>query len=213
MQNLLAEEKEKYERLLSQKQSEISSIREEWQEEAYRLEKENDQLKENKKDLLERISHLEITTGMRSAVGDPWEHKVYLKNQEIYELEKKIATMRNQTRFITDSSTLKSGLSRDAASAVKNAMEVLQAELESILHGHNTSIPLRLPPMMKLNELSVLIRSVHSSGDAEELEMTLLRRWVSKFEPAWLLRYLCLQLCVNGFSRLHFLILLRKARR
>jgi hypothetical protein len=191
IQDLSAEEKAQYEQLLAQKNSEAIKIRLEWQEETRNLKKENGRLREENIDLIQKVSHLELARDMRAADGDPWEHEFYRKNKEIYELEKKVSIMRNQMHFIPDSSTLNSSPSRDVDSAIQSTMEFLQAELESILHGHDTSIPLQVPTKIRSIDLNTLIRSIHSTG-VEGGEQKLLRQWSLKFEPDMVIKPLVL---------------------
>lgn len=191
VQSISIEGRERYEKLLSQKQLEVSSIRTEWRDEAYQLRRENKQLKEKREDLLEKIRLLENVLAKRGAVGDPWEYEFYLKNKAIYELEKKITSMQTQMRFITDGSNLSSGISIDAAPMITSTMEFLQAELDSILHGHDTLRPLHLPETIQSNDLSTLIRSVHPSEGVKS-EHWLLRRWVLQSDPDMVIKVLVL---------------------
>ncbi len=122
---------------------------------------------------------------------DLLEDELYMKNKQIWESDQRIRKMQSQMRFTTGKAP--PGLLLDKSGDIDSFMNFLEAELDSILHGHDAATTaLLLPTQVQSNDLAQLIRSVSGFAEEEATEGERLRGWILKFEPEIVIRTLTL---------------------
>ncbi|CAG8974760.1 hypothetical protein HYALB_00000371 [Hymenoscyphus albidus] len=169
---------------------EIREMRDEWNREVQELAKREENQKSTIQTLRKEKTHLESARDERKNTGESSIKDVlYLKNEEIWKLTKRIKEMEKLAHFTRVESTSPLLCWEE----VTNTMSVLSSELNLILTGHDQRKPLLIPNTIENPELAKLIRCA-LGNDGEEMgsERLVLRRWAAKYDPEVVIRNLIL---------------------
>ncbi|XMA20357.1 hypothetical protein WAI453_013148 [Rhynchosporium graminicola] len=145
--------------------AENDSTRSQWHQEVEKLEIKNKRLKKNEIDLRAQITHLKIAQQDRQNAGmNPLEGLLFSKDEEIWHLKQQNHEMRSLAGF--------SQLAPDQPAVhltdeIPNALQSIQSELYSILHGHDLAIPLLQPSFVQKDADLALLLQTLCSEDSE----------------------------------------------
>lgn len=172
---------------IKQKELEIHEIRHQWDQETWK----SLQLEKNQNSIAQALrrenTHLEIARDERRKAGkNPLEDVLYLKNEEIWKLCKRVKDMEKLATFTRCDGTE----TLISWNEVTSAIDMLSSELELILPGHDQRKPLLIPDVVEGSELARLIRCILGNETDAVKEKQALRCWVSRYDPEVVLRSL-----------------------
>jgi len=163
---------------LQQKNLEITNIQQQWQEEVDKLNQQLIRSNHVENELKAQLKHHQMAQSESKLAGkDPLEDVIFQNHQQIWELTRKIQDMRNQLSY-TESGTRNSFASLE--SKINKTMASISSELESILHGHDTSCPLQPPGAATSGDLAGLVRALFGKDVAAGQEGARLKTCILK---------------------------------
>lgn len=123
----------------------------------------------------------------RLAGKNPGEEESYQKSHEIWSLTNKLQKMRELLNFTVEDP--QQGSIREKI-RIEQVMDLLGSELESILHGHDITLPLKCPIVVPGSQLHSLVQGAFGQDTAIGQEKPLLRSAIAKFQPTVVIRCL-----------------------
>jgi hypothetical protein len=181
-QGVLAEAR--YRQEIQRKNEQIRTIREQWQQEVDEIRDRESRLKTVELELRAENQHLVIARQERERAGkDPLEYQLFQKNQEIWMLTKRVHETQRLARFTKDDQSRNTAIN---TAVIDDAMDLIGSEMESIMQGHDASVPLHLPRTFSTfdsGDFAFLIRSLLGQEPQKEDKGSLLRNLTSKFDP------------------------------
>lgn len=165
----------------------IKMIRQQWHDEVDELRGQLDKKKEIEIDLRVELHTREMAKLERRLAGnDRLEDKIADMRTNEYLLTKQVQDLRKQVNFVSlDAQQFAMQVEKN----IKNTMEFIECEVESILHGHDSMVILRLPKSTFVaDDLYALIRSLSSDQPMVGRELSCLRGWLLRFDAETLVR-------------------------
>ncbi|PVH73658.1 hypothetical protein DL98DRAFT_659315 [Cadophora sp. DSE1049] len=146
---------------------EVNAIREQWHDEAKKLDLEDKRRKQIENDLRAEIAHLKIAREDRQRAGkNPLEELLFTKDEEIWFLKQKNHEMQKLAGFAQSIPEQRKSL---PPKDISNALRAIENELQSILHGHDLGVPLLQPPLGKDADLASLVRTMFAEDPGSGL--------------------------------------------
>ena len=171
---------------IEQKDAEIGRIRAQWQFEVKELLDEVSRLKERSAGLEVENNHLILARQERERAGrDPQEYQLFRNSEDVWRLKRHILDMEELEGFAQRSPTQKVFFE---PKMIDEAMDSIGCGLESILNGHDTSIPLQNPTFFSESDFWSLARTALGTGVGRGREELLLKRCIHKFDQQTIIR-------------------------
>ncbi|KAL2075173.1 hypothetical protein VTL71DRAFT_115 [Oculimacula yallundae] len=140
--------------------AEIDAVRARWHQDAEKFDEKDKRRKQIEIDLRAQITHLNIAQQDRQNAGkNPLEKLLVTKDEEVWHLKQKNHEMQNLAGFAQSVPEEAVSLLPDD---IPNALQEIEHELQSILHGHDMSVPLLQPSVLEDADLTVLLRTLCS---------------------------------------------------
>jgi hypothetical protein len=181
---------ENYKKELKSKDSEIRSVREQWQDEVWELNQEKAKALKTEQELRALIKHRDMASRQAEGCGkDPLEEILFSQNHQIHSLTQRVQDMKKQMSFCQQSPQQSAEINK---CAIDEAMSKISSEMESVMHGHDINKSLLCPSFLIGADLRDLVRAIFGNRRGPEDEMSHFRRFMAKFglEPQIIIRSL-----------------------
>lgn len=166
---------------------EISMMRQQWYDEVDNLREQLEKKKEIEIELRVELHTREMAKSERRLAGnDRLEDKLADMRTNEYLLTKQVQDLRRQFNF---ASLNTQHVAMQTEQSIQSTMELIGSELESILHGHDSTEILRVPKSTSIsNDLCTLMQSLSGDQSVIGKEISCLRGWLCKFDAETVVR-------------------------
>jgi hypothetical protein len=174
---------------IAEKDCEIRKMGERWEAEVRELHTQVAKATKEKETVEAENYHLTKARQNRElAKKDPLESKLYGKDQEIWVLRQLNYDLVQHAKFFKEANPPRDSLQ---TTDLKNTMDSIKSELESILHGCDGSVSLKIENIENTGDLMSLMNSNFPTGSPSE-GASQLANFASEFPPQLIIRTLAL---------------------